>query len=49
MAAAGASDALGTLAIVVAEGQCVKGLPSFQLLPRRPTGRGHAASARAHG
>jgi hypothetical protein len=45
--AAGAGDALGTLAIalVVAEGQCVRGLPSFQLLPRRPTGRGQAASA----
>ncbi len=47
MTAAGAGDALGTLAIalVVAEGQCVRGLPSFQLLPRRPTGRGQAASA----
>jgi hypothetical protein len=45
--AAGAGDALGTLAIalVVAEGQCVRGLPSFQLLPRRPTGRGQAPSA----
>src|SRR6266545_3700637 len=41
MTAAGAGDALGTLA----EGQCVRGLPSFQLLPRRPTGRGQAASA----
>src|SRR6266540_2637694 len=47
MTAAGADDALATLAIalVVAEGQCVRGLPSFQLLPRRRTGRGQAALA----